>query len=249
MANKRQQKKNRNKDKIKANTQAVKSNSSIKKSNNEVKKKNRARIKANSEEIKISQNRAKQFRAINKATSSVENLGRKLGGKQTKASRELRKIGSMLGKTLDQKYMEEQREHLKLLRDQNKLLRAQNKELIQQNKALTEKNKALREESRYMRAEDKASKYDWYQDDDETMDNVRQYVAIKKYYDWVNDGLIKPASVLDKYQYVKYLEEVATPEMLQELVDEYEPALQQVLENERKRREASPVINWSALWG
>ena len=273
MANKRQKKKknaaiNANKEiikrqqqEIKSNTAHKKENAAIKKSNNATKKQNREKIKANKEAIGFSQHRAKEFRSMMKVSGSLEYAGKQFGGKSTKAGRELKQIGNKLGGALEKAFLAEQAENVKLLREQNKLLReqnkaltAQNKELTQYNKALTENskmlresNKDLREDNKYMRAEEKAKNYDWYKDDE--LDNIQQHLAIKKYHEWVKAGLIREASVLDKYQYVKYLEDVASPEMLQELVDEYEPTLQRVLENDRKRREASPVINWSELWG
>lgn len=148
-------------------------------------------------------------------------------GHHSKAVKELNRLNQLLTKTIDQAYLRKEKEKLKTLKGLNSEIKAENR--------------------KYREAESKAKNYNWY--DDYELDNVQQYLAIKKYHEWVSKGLIRESSVLDKYQYVKYLEDIASPEMLQELVDEYEPTLERVLENDRKQRAAAPVLNWSEIWG
>lgn len=139
-----------------------------------------------------------------------------------KATKEFNRLNQLLSGTIEKTLLKKEKEKLELL-------------------------KGLDKELKYKEAESKAKNYDWYADDE--LDNIQQHLAIKKYHEWVSKGLIRESSVLDKYQYVKYLEDVASPEMLQELVDEYEPTLERVLENDRKQRAAAPVLNWSEIWG
>lgn len=68
-------------------------------------------------------------------------------------------------------------------------------------------------------------------------DAATEYAAIKKYYDYVDRGIIKEHSVFDKYDAREYLEKILTREELLNVLKEAETKREKLYADSRKRAE------------